>query len=86
MFTHIGSKIKTFAKVVCWLGIILSIVCGVVLMVSGVSGAIWLGLLTIVAGSFISWLGSFMTYGFGQLVDNSDKLVARMENKNEGND
>ena len=26
-------------------------------------------------GSFLSWIGSFLLYGFGQLIENSDKLV-----------
>ncbi len=30
MFDHIGSKIKTFARVICWIGIVASIVCGIV--------------------------------------------------------
>lgn len=86
MFDHIGSKIKAFAKAVCWLGIIASIICGVVFILNGSPTSILAGLLTIAAGSFLSWLGSCMTYAFGQLVDNSDKLVAHMENQNEGND
>lgn len=86
MFDHIGSKIKTFARVICWIGIVASIVCGIVFLLNGSAYGIVTGLLTIVIGSLMSWLGSFMTYGFGQLVDNSDKLVAHMENQKEGND
>lgn len=55
-------------------------------MLNGSAYGIVTGLLTIVIGSLMFWLGSFMTYGFGQLVDNSDKLVAHMENQKEGND
>jgi hypothetical protein len=33
------------------------------------------GILIMVLGSLGSWIGSFMTYGFGQLVENSDILV-----------
>ena len=88
MFDSIGSKIKAFAKAVCWLGVIASVIYGVRFMANGSPASIVAGLLTIAAGSFLSWLGSCMTYAFGQLVENSDKLVAQMENQNpnEGND
>ena len=31
-------------------------------------------------GPFVSWARSFITYGFGQLVENSDILVAENYN------
>ena len=30
------------------------------------------GLLTIVLGALLSWVGSFVLYGFGEIVENSD--------------
>lgn len=74
MFDNIGSKIKTVAKVVCWIGIIASIIIGFVLMVQDDDTA-FAGILTMILGSLGSWIGSFMTYGFGQLIENSDILV-----------
>ena len=74
MFENIGSKIKTVAKVVCWIGIIASIISGIVLIAQDEDTA-FLGFLVIVLGSVGSWVGSFITYGFGQLVENSDILV-----------
>ena len=38
-----------------------------------------LGLLWLILGPIISWISSFVLYGFGQLVDNSDKLIALKE-------
>ena len=72
MFENIGGKIKGFAKFVCWLGIIASIIMGIL---SNVDGNPLLGILIAVAGSVASWVGSFLTYGFGQLIENSDTLV-----------
>ena len=72
MFENIGGKIKGFAKFVCWLGIIGSIILGVL---SNVDGVPLLGILVAITGSIASWVGSFLTYGFGQLVENSDILV-----------
>ncbi len=39
------------------------------------------GLLVIVIGSILSWLGSLVLYGFGQLVDNSDIIRKQLSNK-----
>lgn len=74
MFDNIGSKIKTLAQVICWIGIIASVIIGFVLMVQDEDTA-FIGILTMILGSLGSWIGSFMTYGFGQLIENSDILV-----------
>lgn len=74
MFGNIGRKIKTLAQVVTWMGIIGSIVVGIS-MLSINDDFIFLGLLIMILGSFLSWVSSFVLYGFGQLVENSDKLV-----------
>ena len=77
MFDNIGAKIKTLAKVVCWTGIVASVIWGISLITAGAAtrngGAIVLsGLLVIVLGALASWVGSFLTYGFGEMVENSD--------------
>ena len=95
MFNNIGKKIKTLAKVLCWIGIILSVITGIAIMAGGGNysylsmngmqisvdsgAAVVVGILTILLGVLISWIGSFVLYGFGQLVDNSDKLVEKAE-------
>jgi len=83
MFDNIGSKIKTLAKVVCWIGIIASIIIGFILLVQD-EDTVLAGLLTMILGSLGSWIGSFMTYGFGQLIENSDILVSQNKNKTIG--
>lgn len=94
MFNNIGRKIKVLSKVLCWLGIIASILFGIVMIIGGsalnsttayssyydyksefeLSGMslVITGIVTMILGSFFSWIGSFCLYGFGQLVDNSD--------------
>ena len=96
MFRNIGRKIKVFAKVVCWIGIVCSILTGLLVMIAGLAAsdfavrlpeqagqlqvhvsagaAIFTGILIIVIGSLVSWIGSFMTYGFGQLIDNTEEI------------
>lgn len=76
MFNNIGGKIKTLAGVTCVLGMIAS-ACGAV--------AIWMRngwyTPTILAGSLVlgvgclgSWIGSFFTYGFGELIENTKAI------------
>lgn len=76
MFDNIGGKIKILAQVICWLGIIGSIISGLITMITD-EDMILTGLLIAVIGSLLSWIGSFTTYGFGQLIENSDALVAQ---------
>ena len=82
MFDNIGSKIKTLAKVVCWIGIIGSIIAGIAMIATMGSVGVLSGLLTIVLGTLLSWVGSFVLYGFGEMVENSDirtELVVKAE-------
>ena len=81
MFNNIGRKIKTFAKVMCWIGIIASVVAGLVMIATSFSSyapaaGIVAGILTAVLGSLFSWVGSFMMVGFGELVENTAEIAA----------
>lgn len=67
MFENIGEKIKGLAKVVTIIGIIASCIGGLVIMFEGESFI--LGLITAALGSLGSWVGSFLLYGFGELID-----------------
>ena len=80
MFDNIGGKIKSLAKTVTVLGIIISVVAGVVLMAAGRNGGFIPGLITMAIGSLAAWLGSFLLYGFGTLVENSDIIARSMSN------
>ena len=80
MFGNIGGKIKTLAQVVTWIGIIGSVICGFVLM--GIDDdLIFTGFIIALFGSLSSWVSSFVLYGFGQLIENTDKLVELAKNK-----
>ena len=79
MFKNIGVKIKGFAQIVCWLGIIGSIIPGLVLIGIGSEieyggGIVFLGILIAIDGSIASWIGSFLTYGFGELIDKTCEI------------
>lgn len=76
MFDNVGDKIKGVAKVFCWLGIIVSVLVGIVLMMVGVNTrngemTFIVGIVITVVGSLLSWIGSLITYGIGELVQNS---------------
>ena len=73
MFNNIGGKIKGLAQFIAWVGIILSFISGID-VISSYSNFVG-GLLVIVIGSILSWIGSFVLYGFGQLIENSDDMA-----------
>lgn len=79
MFSNIGGKIKTLAQVVCWIGIVICVILGAIFIIQDEKNG-WVGPVIIICGSLLSWVGSFMTYGFGQLVENSEILTSQKEN------
>lgn len=85
MFDNIGSKIKTVAATIAWLGIIGSIIIGSV-MIKEANDSYYpsatetlSGWLVIIVGSLSSWVSSFTLYGFGQLIENTDTICSEME-------
>lgn len=76
MFDHIGSKIKTLAAVICWLGIAASVIAAISIWAT--THAFFSGLITLVCGCLGSWIGSFTLYGFGELVENSTILREKL--------
>ncbi len=79
MFDNIGGKIKVLAKVVCWIGIAISVLYAVVLWSQRgyYQDTTILGLVVLVLGCLASWVGSFFTYGFGELIER----VSGIDNK-----
>lgn len=82
MFDNIGGKIKATAKVFCWIAIIASLIGGIcMLFINAVAGLVF-----IVMGPLSAWIGSFVIYGFGELVENSciqTELMVKKEMENE---
>ncbi len=73
MYDNIGGKIKKLATFLSLIGIIISILIGLILTV--VIDNILFLLLIGGLGSLFAWIASFCLYGFGQLIENSDKTV-----------
>lgn len=82
MFSNIGGKIKTWAVVLSILGIAASVIYGGIVAAKNALD----GVLIIIFGSLGSWVSSFVLYGFGQLVENSDKIVEKLEEKSKDED
>ena len=68
LYENIGSKIKNWAKWIFIVEAIGAIITGVVLMATDEDLIVY-GLLTLVCGPIIAWVGSWILYAFGQLVE-----------------
>ena len=79
MFNNIGKKIKWMSKILCWIGIVASVLTAVVLWVQhrSYNPTIGTGLIVLFAGCFFSWIGSFFSYGFGELVDYASQELSK---------
>lgn len=80
MFSNIGGKIKTLATVITVIGIIASIIVGFVLMAALEKKGI--GLLVMAIGSLSSWIGSFLLYGFGEIIELLSDIKTELQYNN----
>lgn len=71
MFENIGKKLKSFAKITCWIEIILFIIVGLSIYSEGEEMGIFIAIL----GAILSWIGAWMTYGFGEIIDCVQQLT-----------
>jgi len=77
MYRNIGRKIKILAQVFCWIGVAAAVIGGIVLAyyflrMNNLIPGIVLGILTMVVGSLLSWIGSWLLYGYGEMIDKLD--------------
>ena len=72
MFDNIDQKIKTLAKVITILGCALAILIGINLIAyKNLSTAI----AVIAGGCLLSWVGSFVLYGFGEIISKLNAIT-----------
>lgn len=69
MYKNIDEKLKFLAIILCLFGILIFIIIGIELIRDG-DGLLGFG--TIILGSLLSWSFSWILYGFGELVENTD--------------
>ena len=80
MFSNIGGKIKGLAKVICIVGMAISVVAGIVMIGFGSSSyngdtMTVMGCVVMIVGPLVSWIGSFFAYGFGELIENTTVIA-----------
>lgn len=81
MFDNIGGKLKILAWVVFICGAVCSIISGIVLLVNAITLS---GFIFLIVGPLICWVVSFPLYGFGVLIENSEKQNSYLKIISEG--
>ena len=81
-YENIGDKIKGLAQMSFVVEAIAAVITGIALMISD-EDLILYGLLVLIAGPIIAWVSSWLLYGFGQLIENSDIIAEEYNRKNE---
>ena len=72
LFENVGGKLQKLAFFTTIIGMIGSVIAGFPYFeISPITG-----IRIILVGCLCSWLGSLAMYGFGQLIENTDKIVA----------
>lgn len=79
MFNNIGKKIMKFAKVMCWIVIILGIIVSIasayeMARVNTILVGIVVFIPSVVLTVFLGWASFLVLYGFGQLVDDTHEI------------
>ena len=77
-YDNIGKKIKGAAEFIFVLEAIATMIGGIVLMILEFP---FLGILVMVLGPILAWVSSWLMYGFGQLIENSDIIASEYKCK-----
>lgn len=75
MFEDIGNKIKILAKAICIMGVVASSIYGLFI---ASNNKVSLGIIIIVIGALVSWVGTFALYGFGELIDQTTQINKKL--------
>lgn len=71
MYDNIGGKLKILAKVLAVIGAVASVIGGLVLVdINPI-----FGFLTIIWGPVVSFISSWLVYGFGELIENTQAIA-----------
>lgn len=80
MFSNIGGKIKVAAIVLCWIGILVSIIAGIKLLDEAYhDDEFVIGWMVLIGAPIISWISSLFVYGFGELIEKTCDIVELMK-------
>ncbi len=88
MFDNIGAKIKSLAKVMCFIGIGLGIIAGISIIGSyysdydkSILAGLLLGVIYALLIGVVSWIGSFSLYGYGQHIEDTQAIRRIIESE-----
>lgn len=83
MYDNIGGKIKGLAKVMCAVGSIAPIIAGIVIISLDRYGrSTPIAIAVMVLGIISAWVSTWLLYGFGQLIENSDIIAEEYKRAN----
>ena len=68
MYDNIGGKIKGLAKAIFIIGAVVSFIAGIALMFVN-DNLIFVGVMICFLGIIVSWVSSWVLYGFGEIID-----------------
>ena len=80
MHEHIGRKIKSVAEWLNVLGVFVSVLLGVVIIGYN-EDAFLLGLVVMGVGAVLSWLSTLLLCGFGQLIEDTQRIREAITNE-----
>ena len=93
MFHNIGAQIKGIAKLICWVGVILSIAMGSYLLNNSdrYHDTTTQGAVVMIAGTVGSLVFALVLYGFGELIERVKSIDEKLSDPkycsdNEGDD
>ena len=87
MWNNIGRKVQRLAKVLCWLGILLSVLVGVLCITGSqiimggnmnvisdnATARVIVGVIIMVIGFLASWISAWVTYAIGEAAEAAEK-------------
>lgn len=80
MYDNIGAKIKSLATWVFVVEAIASIIGGIFILIDELD--LLIGLLLLLLGPVVAYVSTWLLYGFGQLIENSDIIAQEQMLKN----
>ena len=81
MYDNIGGKIKGLAKILCALESISTVIWGLYVMAEDADLAL-IGFLIIIGGVLVTWVSTFLLYGFGELIDKACAIERNTRGQN----
>lgn len=85
MFNNVGGKIKVLSILLCWVGIISSVVSAIIMFImaskSHLTAETFIiqGIVCLFLGPLVSWLFSLFPYGFGELIERMTETAQNTE-------